>query len=192
MDWLESRVALTHGGPIAPGLIGTLSPNPQASGPSAREVAQITAAFNEFTAQYQQAQGAYLSSGTAADSTAFTAFTNQSVHNLAQQLTRIFSRIRGSLVYIKDSHQRSMDGGGPTVLQHILFARIDGIGTMAMPSSSLLATLTSDMVIPKTPPSGASATLYTLTAANAIQAANTAMINAVKFLRMNTFDNGHH
>ena len=85
---LEARVALTHGGPIAPALIGTLSFNPRAGGPTARIVAQVNAAFNQFTADYLQAQGAYLSSGTAADATAFKSFTKQEVRLLSQQLTR--------------------------------------------------------------------------------------------------------
>jgi hypothetical protein len=186
-DYLEARIALTHGGPISPALIGTLSPNPRASGPAARDIAQINASFNQFTANYQQAQGAYLASGTAADATAFKEYTTQSVGLLAQQLTRTMSRIHSSLVYIKDAQQRSLHGGASIVLQAILYSRING-GTG---SGSLLQTLTSTAVIPATPPTGASATLYTLTAANAIQAARTAMINSVKFLVSNTFHNGH-
>lgn len=57
-DGLEARVALTHGGPIAPGLIGTLSPNPAAAGSAARSIALVNASFNQFTADYLQAQGA--------------------------------------------------------------------------------------------------------------------------------------
>ncbi len=154
---------------------------------SAREVAQINAAFNEFTANYLQAQGAYLSSGTALDSTAFKSFTTQSIGLLSQELTRTMSRLPGSLVYIKDAQQRSKHGGSSIVLQAILYSRING-GTG---SGSLLETLTSTSVLPTTPPVGASATLYTLTATNAIQSARIAMINSVKFLVMNTFNNGH-
>ena len=186
-DCLETRVALTHGGPISSGLIGTLSPNPRAGGPAARVVAQLNASFNEFTANYQQAQGAYLSSGTAADATAFKAYTDQAIGLLAQELTRTMSRVRGSLVYIKDGQQRSLHGGSSIVLQAILYSRINGPAG----SGSLMATLNSTAVVPTTPPTGASATLYTLTAANAIQSARVAMINSVKLLVMNTFDNGH-
>ncbi len=185
-DCLEARVALAHGGPITPGLIGTLSPNPRASGPSGRAVAQVNAAFNQFTANYLQAQGAYLSSGTAADSTAFKSYTNQSIGLLAQELTRTMSRVPGSLVYIKDGSQRSQHGGASIVLQAILYSRING----GAGSGSLLETLNSSAVVPSTPPSGASATLYSLTATNAIQSARFAMINAIKFLKMNTFNNG--
>jgi len=186
-DCLETRVALTHGGPISPGLIGTISPNPRAGGAAARDVAQVNAAFNQFIANYQQAQGAYLSSGTAADATAFKAYTSQGVELLAQELTRTMSRLPGSLVYIKDAHQRSLHGTSSIVLQAILYSRINGPAG----SGSLLDTLNSTAVVPSTPPNGASATLYTLTAANAIQSARYAMINSVKFLVMNTFDNGH-
>jgi hypothetical protein len=186
-DNLEARIALTHGGPITPALIGTLSPNPRAAGRAARDIAQINASFDQFTANYQQAQGAYLSSGTTADATAFKEYTTQSVGLLAQQLTRTMSRIHSALVYIKDAQQRTMHGGASIVLQAILFSRING----GAGSGSLLETLTSTAVIPTTPPTGASATLYTLTAGNAIQGARTAMINAVKFLVSNTFKNGH-
>jgi hypothetical protein len=186
-DCLESRVALTHGGPISPGLIGTLSPNPRAGGPSTRIVAQVNASFNQFTANYLQAQGAYLSSGTAADATAFKAFTTQAIGLLTQELTRTMSRLPGSLVYIKDAQQRSLHGGASIVLQAILYSRING----GAGSGSLLDTLKSTAVVPSTPPTGASATLYTLTATNAIQSARTAMINSIKFLVMNTFNNGH-
>ena len=187
-DGLEARVALTHGGPIAPGLIGTLSPNPAAAGSAARSIALVNASFNQFTADYLQAQGAYLSSGTAADSTAFKAFTTQEVQLLAQQLTRTLSRVPGSLVYIKDTHQRSLDGNSSVVLQAILYKHING-GTG---SGSLLETLTSSSVLPSSPPTGASATLYTLTATNAIQASQVGMINAVKLLVSHRFNNGNY
>ena len=160
---------------------------PATGGPAARVVAQLNASFNEFTANYQQAQGAYLSSGTAADATAFKAYTDQAIGLLAQELTRTMSRVRGSLVYIKDGQQRSLHGGSSIVLQAILYSRINGPAG----SGSLMATLNSTAVVPTTPPTGASATLYTLTAANAIQSARVAMINSVKLLVMNTFDNGH-
>jgi hypothetical protein len=186
-DCLETRMALTHGGPISPRLIGTLSPNPGASGPAGRVVAQVNASFNQFTANYQQAQGAYLSSGTAADATAFKAFTTQAVGLLAQELTRSMVRLPGSLVYIKDAHQRSLHGSNTSVvLQAILYSRING----GAGSGSLLDTLNSAAVVPATPPTGASATLYTLTAANAIQSTRVAMINSVKLLITNTFNNG--
>jgi hypothetical protein len=178
-------MVLTHGGTVSPGLIGTLSPNPRASGPSARIIAQVNASFNQFAENYAQAQGAYLSSGTDADSAAFKAFTEQGVGLLSQELTRTFSRLPGSLVYIKNAAQRQAHGNSSIVLQAILFSRISGS------NNSLLATLTSPSVIPPTPPSGASATLYTLTAANAIQSARVAMINSVKFLVNQTFHNGH-
>ncbi len=187
-DRLEARVALTHGGPISPALIGTLSPNPRASGTTGRAVAQVNAAFDQFTANYLQAQGAYLSSGAAADSTAaFKAYTSQSVQLLSQELTRTFARLPGSLVYIKDASQRSSHGGSSVVLQAILFSRING-GTG---SGSLLDTLNSSAVVPATPPTGASATLYTLTATNAIQTARVSMINAVRYLVNHTFNNAH-
>ncbi len=145
-------------------------------------------AYNQFTTEYLQAQGAYLSSGTTADSAAFKAFTTQEIKVLAQQLTRTVSRVPGSLVYITDAHQRSQDGNSSVVLQAILYRHVNG----GSGSGSLLDTLTSTSVIPTTPPTGASATLYTLTATNAIQASRVGMINAVKFLTAHSFKNGGH
>ena len=120
------------------------------------------------------------------------AFATQAVEVLAQSLTRTLSRIPASLVYIKDAHQRNLNGGMPTVLQGILFRKINGPTTpTGATTQSLLQTLTSASVIPNPPPSGAAASLYTLTATNAIQAARLGMINAVKLLVINKFDNGH-
>src|SRR5437016_4263385 len=99
-DPLERRLALTHGGPITPALIGTLSPTPEASGPGGRVVAQTNAAFDRFSRDYFQAQGAYLSSGAAQGP--FTSFTDQRIALLAQELTRIFARLPGTFAYIKD------------------------------------------------------------------------------------------
>src|SRR4051794_17405000 len=80
---LEPRLAPTHGGPLNPALIGTLSPHVQASGPLGRVQAQVNASFDRFSADYLQAQGAFLSSGaTAVVQPAFKSFTEQRVNLL--------------------------------------------------------------------------------------------------------------
>jgi hypothetical protein len=185
-DGLEKRLALTHGGPISPGLIGTLSPNPRASGAAGRAVAQTNAAFNQFTVNYLQAQSAYLSSGTMNDTKAFKAYTDQAIQVLAQQLTRTLARLPGSLVYIKDQNTRSKTGGSSVVLQAILRSQIIG-GPKDL--QNLQARLMN--AVPDNPPTGASATLYTLTATNAIQAAQLGIINSIRYLVNHTFNNGH-
>jgi hypothetical protein len=186
-DRLERRLALRHGGPITPALIGTLSPTPRASGPAGRVAAQANQAFDSFTQDYSQAQGAYLSSGTA--SGAFEAFTTQRVNLLAQQLTRIFARLPGSFAQIKNTHQRSVSGNSTVVFQAFLFKKINGNGGG---NDSLLQTLNSPSVVPPAGTKGAAATLYTLTATNAIQSARIATINAVKYIANDTFKNSGH
>jgi hypothetical protein len=180
-ELLECRLALTYGGPLAPALIGTLSRNPRASGRTGRVVAQINDAFDRFTRDYMQAQGAYLSSGAA--TSAFTTFTTQRVNLLAQELTRIFARLPGSFARIQNANQRSMTNSS-IVFQAFLRRNINGA-----PASSLGKILTSSDVVPPQGTTGAGATLYTLTATNAIGAAQTATINAAKFVASGTFAN---
>jgi hypothetical protein len=186
-DRLEARRALTHGGPITPALFGTLSPTPQASGPAGRVVAQSNAAFDSFAQDYAQAQGAYLSAGSSGSSAAFKAFTTQRVNLLAQELTRIFYRLPGSFARIQDTHQRSQSGNSAVVFQAFLYNRINGGA-----NTSLLSILTSDSVLPPAGTNGSSATLFTLTANNAIQSARIATINGAKYIANNTFKNSKH
>jgi hypothetical protein len=173
-DRLEYRLALTHGGPVTPALIGTLSPTP-AAGTIARFQAQVNQSFDQFTTDYFQAQGAYLSSG--APSAYFTASTTERVYLLAQELHRILSRVPGSLDTIDDAQERS-------VTNHTVdlwpFLRKVITGPAPPNSSSLLQNL--DSVIPPPGTHGAAATLYTLSAANAIQAARHATINVINYI----------
>jgi hypothetical protein len=181
-DTLERRVALTHGGPIVPALIGTLSPNTTASGRSGRVVAQINNAYDRFTADYLQAQGAYLASGAPAST--FTTFTAQRVNLLAQELTRTFALLPGSFRRIKNASERANAGGSSVLFQAFLFRTITG-----SPASSLRSILTSPAVVPPPLTVGGNSTLFTLTATNAIQAARTATINAARFIALGTFNN---
>jgi hypothetical protein len=184
-DRLEAREVLTHGGPFAPALIGTLSPNPRASGPLGRIQAQVNQAFDQFRQDYFQAQGAYLSSG--APAAPFTAFTIQRTNLLAGDLTRTLVRLPGSLARINNAHQRSKTGSS-VVLQAFLHNAING----PAPSTSLLQTLNSPSVMPPVGTSGAAASLYTLAASNAIQSARVATINAVRFIQNDSFGNTKH
>lgn len=184
-DLLESRIALTHGGPVTPALIGTLSPNPRASGPPGRVAAQINGSFDRFERDYLQAQGAFLSSS--APPSTLKQFTRQRIGLLSQELVRTMSRLPGSLQRIGNLHQRSVRGNSDTVLQGFLYTRIDG---PVDSTNSLLATLNADGLVPNPKPDAASATLYTLTATNAIETARAATINAIKSLIGGSFKNG--
>ena len=178
---LERRLVLTTGGSITPALLGTLSPTPTASGRPGRVANQINSAFDRFTNDYLQAQGAYLSS--AAPAATFTTFTTQRINLLSQELTRIFARVPGSFATIKSSHQRSLANNSSVLLQAILYRNVAGANT------SLQGTLTSNAVVPPSGTNGASATLYTLTATNSIQTARISMINATKYIATGTFKN---
>ena len=180
-DPLERRLALTHGGPLAPALIGTLSPNTKASGRSGRVVAQLNSSFDRFTNDYLQAQGAYLSSGIPSNEP-FKAFTTQRVSLLAQELTRIFARLPGSFARIENKQQRD-NSQSDVLFQAVLRRNING----PVPTS-LLAKLNSNAVVPPPMTTGAGATLFTLTATNAIQTARVAMINAARFVANGTFN----
>jgi len=181
LDPLERRLAPSRGGPIIPALIGTLSPNPKASGRSGRVAAQIGDTFDRFQADYLQAQGAYLSSG--APQVTLTTFTAQRVNLLSQELVRIFARLPGSFSKIENSGQRASAGNAATVFQAVLYRNVSGAA-----NTSLVQILNSNAVVPPPGTSGAAATLYTLTATNAIQAARTSLINAARFIANKTFD----
>ena len=187
---LEPRLALTHGGPLNPALIGTLSPNVRASGPIGRVRAQVNASFDRFSADYSQAQGAFLSSvGTAAVLPAFKSFTEQRVSLLAQELARTLARVPGSNERIANMNQQHNNGSN-VVLSGFLNRKINGPMGSGMPGvNSLLATLTSDAVTPAAGATGSGATLYTLAATNAIQSARAATINAIGFMVNGTFRN---
>lgn len=187
IEALEPRVALTHGGPLNPALIGTLSPNVRASGPIGRVAAQVNASFDRFSADYSQAQGAFLSSGaTAAVLPAFKSFTQQRVGLLAQELARTLARVPGSNGRIANMNQQAANGSN-VVLSGFLNRKINGTGTVG--AGSLLTTLTSVAVIPTAGTTGSGATLYTLSATNAIQSARASTINAIGFIINGTFRN---
>lgn len=188
VEALELRLALTFGGPLNPALIGTLSPHVRASGPIGRVRAQVNASFDRFSADYSQAQGAFLSSGaTTAVLPAFKSFTEQRVGLLAQELARTLARVPGSNERIANMNQQKMNGSN-VVLSGFLNRKINGTG--AVGASSLLTALTGNAVLPAVGTTGSGATLYTLAATNAIQSARAATINAIQFMVNGTFNNG--
>jgi hypothetical protein len=169
VDGLERRALLTHGGTIAPPLIGTLSPVRPSSG-VAQIYSLVNASFDRFTQDFQQAQSTYLSMSTPEARRALMAFTSQRVGLLKQELIRTLSRLPGS--YAKASKNDPMQG---TVLQVFMLQTIQGGG-------GSLATNLKKFSIPPVGATGASATLYNLAASNAIETARTATINGLKYL----------
>jgi hypothetical protein len=144
--------------------------------------AQANQAFNSFLQDYSQAESAYLGAGSGASIDSFKAFTTQRVNLLAQQLTRIFARLPGSFARIQDPHERSLSGNSDVVFQAFLYKQINGNA-----STSLVQELNSKNVVPPPGTTGPQATLYTLTATNAIQSARTATTNAAKYIAIGTF-----
>jgi hypothetical protein len=187
---LELRALLTHGGPLNPALIGTLSPNTRAVGPLGRVQAQVNASFDRFSTDYFQAQGAFLSAGsTSGLLPAFKTFTEQRVNLLAQELTRTLARVPGSYTRIANTGQQAQNGSN-VVLTGFLNRKINGTGSVG--ANSLLTTLTSNALLPPAGTAGAGASLYTLAATNAIQTARAASINAVRFMATGAFNNSKH
>jgi hypothetical protein len=160
-----------------------------ASGRTGRVVSQINNSFGRFIADYLQAQGAYLSAD--ASQGTLTVFTTQRVNLLGQELNRIFARLPGSSSKIQNRSQRASTNSA-VVFQAFFRGGVNGTGTDANTGTqSLLHVLNSDAVVPPESPKkpiGAGATLYTLTATNAIQASREATINAAKFIASGTFN----
>ncbi|QDV39046.1 hypothetical protein [Tautonia plasticadhaerens] len=165
--------------PVPQGVIGSYTRGVQGRDSVTSRVSDgIDRAFDSFTADYLQAQSAYLAStppGTpmnalTAARNAFESLTVQRVNLLSQELIQELSRVPGSL-------QRAT-GQANTPLQSFLNRRINSPRPM---SQSLLSTLLSDTVIPPPGTTGATASLYTLTATNAIEAARVSTANATKF-----------
>jgi hypothetical protein len=168
---------LTRGTRVGAVQIGSYSRGIQGRDSSSTRVSDaIDRAFDSFTTDYLQAQAAYIASGGTPElRRTFLNVTAQRVKLLSQELTQSLSRVPGTL-------DRGR-GQSSAPLQQFLSRRI----TSPRPSSqSLLSVLSSDSIVPTvTTPTNtagaAAASLYTLGATNAIEAARVATVNAAKF-----------
>jgi hypothetical protein len=128
---LESRLVLSQGALTSPALV--LSPVQQ----SARALRHLTAqqqvnqAFDQFTADYLQAQQVYLAStGLANAETTFKNYTAQRVGLLTQELIHALGRLPGATSKLRPSQR--LTPSMSTTLQSFLFRKINGttaIGT---------------------------------------------------------------
>jgi hypothetical protein len=146
-------------------------------------VAEVNQAFASFQGDYDQARATYFASilnqptPNPATTQAFTLYTQQRVNLLAQQLISSFLQYK-----VATARQH----GQPSTLQVLISHRIIGINGEATAGSlanSLLATI---------PPAGTSAptaTLYSLSQDNAIEAAQVAVLNGAGILRNGDFGN---
>lgn len=193
LERLESRLALASGLKPAATLVAGLAANSPRRGPSPKISDQIDAAFDSFLRDYLEAQAAYLASGTdTAITEVFKEFVTQRVNLLSQELTMTMSRLPGSLNRLKGK-MRTNNANSDIVLQAFLRRQITGgVGTMdGDGTGSLLMSLTSSQALPPPGTSGSAATLYTLTATNAIEAARSSAVNAAKFLVNGNFQSSH-
>lgn len=186
---LESRVALTQLAGIAPATVAPLNLSNRVRNLNVAAVDQINQAFDRFTQDFLQAQGAYFASSqtqsagdVASAKIYFRSFLVQRVNLLAQELTNVFVQLPGGV--------RRGSPNGPPVVQSFLRQRING------PASSTLTTQLagrgpSQNQIPNANTAGSAATLYTSFALTTIDTARATTLNASGYLLKGTFSNGH-
>jgi hypothetical protein len=139
-------------------------------------------AFDSFTTDYLQAQGAYLAINNVQAHAAFSHYVAQRVKLLAAQLTRIFVHVPGSL----NRTRPSRSPGGPVVIQSFLRTYINGPAPTTL-IVSLQGARAGVGAIPPPGTTGTTATLYTDQALSAIETSRTVTLNNVGFLVSHTF-----
>jgi hypothetical protein len=182
---LERRVVLDRGARIAPVAIAPLDVSGRRRDLAQAAADQVNQAFDAFTRDYLQAQGAYFAADPGQAPSAarfFRSFIVQRLNLLGQQLTRTFTQLPGSLNRLPNAAP-----GGSIVLQSFLRTRITGNS----PDSLRVALAGPNNPIPPVMTSGTTATLYTSQAISAIETARTSTQNGVGFLLNRTFKNGH-
>ena len=146
-------------------------------------VAEVNQAFSSFQSDYDQARATYFasianqSSVSTATTQAFTLYTQQRVSLLAQQLISSFLQYKSAT---------ARPHGQPSTLQVLINHRIIGINGQATAGSLANSLLTT---IPPAGTSAPTATLYSLSQDNAIEAAQVAILNGAGILRNGDFGN---
>ncbi len=182
-DHLEDRVVLSayRGSSV---VVSGLHPRQNVlNRHQAAVAAEVNQAFTSFQNDYDQARATYFASivnestASTATANAFKFYTTQRVSLLAQQLISSFLQYKPST---------ARQHGQPSTLQVLINHRIIGINgepTAGSLENSLLTTI---------PPAGTSAptaTLYSLSQDNAIEAAQVAILNGAGILRNGDFGN---
>jgi hypothetical protein len=182
VEGLERRIALSGIGAVRPVARAKLVLAAHTNATQAI-VNQTNLAFDSFTTDYLQAQGAYLSDSMVKGSHgAFKNFVTQRVELLAAQLTRIMAHVPGSLKRLQTS-----SSGGPVVIQVFLRTRINGNSGSSL-ISALRGSGGGNGAIPPIGTTGPATTLYTDQAISAIETARTATLNSIGFLYGKAFD----
>jgi hypothetical protein len=138
---------------------------------------QVQQSFDRFRGDYAVAEQAYLMSGsTSAAQASFSAFTTQRVYQLSQELSGSLGRVAAV----------AKKGQTASSLRQFLNSRI----LSPQPSGGLLGGLRASTAPVGT--TAATASLYTLAADSAINAAETASLNAIRSLRSGLFTGNQH
>lgn len=193
-DRLEVRVvpATLYG--VGPAAVAPLDLSGRVRGLNVAAVDQISQAFDRFTQDFLQTQGAYFASSPTSTTTPgtdpntarlyFRSFVVQRVELLAQELTNLFVQLPGGI--------RRGGPNGSTVVQSFLRQRITGPGQDSL-SLQLAGRGPRNTPIPLiSEVSGAGATLYTTSALTTINTARAATLNASGYLLKSTFAKGKH
>lgn len=192
LDRLESRVVLSRFSAVGPAAVAPLNVSGRVRSLNVAAVDQINQAYDRFTQDFLQAQGAYFAAGqtgvTTDPQTAqryFRSFIVQRVDLLAQELTNVFVQLPGGV-------QRGGPNGS-TVVQSYLRQRINGPGrtTLAMQLAGRGARDAAGL-IPPPDTTGPAATLYTSSVLATIDASRAATLNASGYLLKSTFAKPHH
>jgi hypothetical protein len=181
LEGLEPRVVLSQGAVIAPVPVSKPTVTPRAN-QNQIIVTAVNQAFDSFSTDYLQAQGAYVASGTSQQAhAALTHYVAQRVKLLAAQLTQIFAHVPGSL-----NPSRTASPGGPVVVQNFLRSYINGPAPTTL-LEALEGRRSGTGAIPPPGTTGTTSTLYTDQALSAIATARTVSINSVGFLVSHSF-----
>jgi len=191
LDRLESRVVLSQFSAIAPAAVAPLNVSSRVRGLNVATVDQINQAYDRFTQDFLQSQGAYFAAGhtetTTDPQTAqryFRSFIVQRVDLLAQELTNVFVQLPGGV--------RRGGPNGSSLVQSYLRQRINGPGRATL-VVQLAGRSVRDVanLIPPPATTGPAATLYTNSVLTAVEASRAATLNASGFLLKSTFTKHH-
>jgi hypothetical protein len=144
--------------------------------------AEVQQAFASFNGDYDQARASYFASiqsnPTAASSaiTAFTDYTQQRTSLLAQQLISSF---------VQTPQGIAKAPGQPPALQQLIESKIIGPPRHGSPTGSLYKSLLA--TIPQPGVDAPTESLYSLSQDNAIQTAETAILNGVSIIKNGAF-----
>ena len=192
LDRLESRVVLSQFSAIGPAAVAPLNVSGRVRSLNVAVVDQINQAYDRFTQDFLQAQGAYFAAdrtgGTSDPQTAqryFQSFIVQRIELLSQELTNVFVQLPGGV-----------NRGGPngsTIVQSYLRRRITGPArtTLVMQLAGRGPRDAANL-IPAPTTMGSPATLYTSSVLATIDASRAATLNASGYLLKSTFAKHHH